>query len=100
MDLTTIGICGGILIVVVAFFSFKNRSQATKMLHDNQNVAPLMQQKATQIKVNRLLQATQQIPAANKQLHGLIASYKNDQISILEYNQELDNMISNLEIDL
>lgn len=100
MDISTIGIIGGIIVIVVVFFAFKNKRDATQIMQGNENVVPLMLQKSTQIKVNRLLQATQDIPKANEQLQKLIASYKNNQISIQDYNLKLDNIISHLEIDL
>jgi hypothetical protein len=100
MDVTTVCIIGGVIIVIVVFFAFRNRQTAGKMLEQNVNVMPLMMQKATQIKITSLQQATQDDPAENEKLIKLVAAYKNNQIDMTEYNQKLDAMIYRLEIEL
>ncbi|MES2275490.1 MAG: hypothetical protein V4592_05680 [Bacteroidota bacterium] len=100
MDINTICIACGLLLVLVLFFTLRNKRSVNKMLEDNTNVVPLMMQKATQIKVSRLQQETKNDTKANEQLQKLVAAYKSNQINITEYNEKLDTMIQWLEIDL
>ena len=100
MDLNTIVVIGAVLLIVIIYFTIRNRKDASKMMENNTNVAPLMLVRSTQIKVNRLQQATQDNTQANAQLVKLAAAYKNNQLSIQDYNQKLDKMIFSLNIDL
>ena len=100
MELNTILAIAVVLIGVTVFFAFRNRKDASKMMENNKDVVPLLLQKSTQIKVNRLQQATHGNTQANAQLVKLVAAYKNNQISIQDYNQKLDKMIFSLDIDL
>lgn len=100
MDLNTIIIAGVLLVAVVIFFAVRNKRDARKMMAENTNVLPLMQQKAMQIKVSRLQEATQNNIAANEQLVQLAGAYKSNTISMQEYNEKLDAMIYNLDIEL
>ncbi|QKJ28490.1 hypothetical protein HQ865_01510 [Mucilaginibacter mali] len=90
----------GVLLVVVVFFAFRNRKTANQMLENNVGVVPLMQQKSTQMKVTRLQEATKDDTAENEKLQKLVAAYKNNQITIQQYNEKLDAMIYRLDIDI
>jgi len=100
MDLNVVLAIAVVLLGIVVYFALKNRKDATKMMESNTGVVPLMLQKSTQIKVNRLQEATQNNTQANTQLVKLVAAYKNNLISIQDYNQKLDKMIFELDIDL
>lgn len=101
MDAVTMAmVIGAVIIIVVVYFAIRNKSDAQKMLEQNVDVVPLMLQKATQIKVARLQQATQNDTIANEKLVKMVAAYKNKQLTIDEYNHKLDAMVSQLEIDL
>jgi len=101
MDAVTMAmVIGAVIIIVVVYFAIRNKSDAQKMLEQNVDVVPLMMQKATQLKVARLQQATQHDTAANQKLAKMVDAYKNKQLTIDEYNHKLDAMINQLEIDL
>jgi glucan phosphoethanolaminetransferase (alkaline phosphatase superfamily) len=101
MDAITLAITiGALIVLVVVFFALRNRQTAGKMLQQNVGVVPLMLQKATQMKVTRLQQATQDDIEANQKLVKIVAAYKNNQLTMDEYSQKLDAMINRLEIDL
>ena len=101
MDAVTMAmVIGAIVIIVVVYFAIRNKSDAQKMLEQNVDVVPLMLQKATQLKVARLQQATQHDTRANENLAKMVAAYKNKQLTIDEYNHKLDALVNQLEIDL
>lgn len=100
MDMNTVLIGLGILLVIVAFFAFRNRKTANKMLKNNVGVVPLMLQKSTQLKVGRLQEATKDDVTANEKLQKLVAAYKNNEIDINQYNERLNAMIQRLDIDI
>jgi len=100
MDLNTIGIAAAALIIIVVFFGLRHKRNVKHIMADNTNVIPLMMQKSTQAKVICINQATTDNQQANEQLQKLIAAYKNDQLSIQDYNEQLDKMLVKLDIEL
>jgi len=100
MDVQTVAIIGGIIVIAVVFFAVRNRQTAGKILQENVGVAPLMLQKSTQMKVVRLQEFTKDNAKTNEQLQKLVAAYKSNQINIRQYNEKLDAMIMRLEVEL
>lgn len=100
MDFNTVLLVIGVALAVVVFFAVKNKRHANKMIAGSKGVVPLMLQKSTQLKVNRLQQVTQNNTRDNEQLLKLVAAYKNNLININDYNDKLDKMIIRLDIDL
>jgi len=100
MDIQTVAIIGGIILLVVVFFAVRNRQTAGKILQENVGVVPLMLQKSTQMKVVRLQEFTKGNTKTNEQLQKLVAAYKSNQINIRQYNEKLDAMIMRLEVEL
>ena len=88
------------VFAIVVFFAIRNRRDANKMMASNKDVVPLMMQKATQLKVIRLHEATSSSPRDNEQLTKLVAAYKSNRLNIQDYNEKLDKMIFRLDIDL
>lgn len=99
MDMNTALIGLGVLLVIVAFFAFRNRKTANQMLENNVGVVPLMLQKSTQMKVARLQQATKDDIQANEKLQKLVTAYTNNEIDINQYNEKLNAMMQRLDID-
>ncbi|GAB3936927.1 hypothetical protein [Mucilaginibacter myungsuensis] len=100
MEMSTVAIVGGVIVAGVVFFAFKNRRDAGNMMENNTNVVPLMLQRSTQLKVNRLQQATVTDTQQNDRLEALMAAYKDNRITIQQYNQKLDLMINQLQVEL
>jgi hypothetical protein len=88
------------VLAIVVFFAIRNRRDANKMMASNKDVVPLMLQKATQIKVSRLHEATRTNPRDNEQLTKLMSAYKSNRLNIHDYNEKLDKMIFRLDIEL
>lgn len=100
MDTNTLCVIAAAALAFVLFFTLKNRRHAAQMLDGNESVAPLMLQKATQIKVNRLQQATAGSIQDKEQLTRIVAAYRARQLNIHDYNEKLDKMIFRLNVDL
>jgi hypothetical protein len=100
MDTQTLSVIAAVILVIVLYFTLRNRRDARKMMDGNQNVAPLMMQKATQTKVIRLQEVTKTNARDTEQLTKLIAAYKSNQLNIHDYNIKLDKMIFRLDVEL
>jgi len=100
MDVQTVSIIGGTIVIIVVFFAFRNRQTASKILQENVGVAPLMLQKSTQMKVVRLQEFTKGNTKRNELLNKLVTDYKSNQITIRQYNEKLDAMIMRWEVEL
>ena len=93
-------IAGVVVLVLIAVYMLRHKRSVNQMLADNNNVVPLMQQRATQLKVTRLQEATKNNAPANQQLLNLVAAYKGNQLGVKEYNDRLDKMINELDVEL
>lgn len=100
MDFNTIGIVVVLVFVAVLIYLLRHKRKVSTILENNNNVVPLMMQKATQAKVTRLNEATANNTQANEQLQKLVIAYKNNQLNIQDYNDKLDKMINRLDVEL
>ena len=100
MDFNTIGIVVVLVFVAVLIYLLRHKRKVSTILENNNNVVPLMMQKATQAKVTRLNEATANNAQANEQLQKLVIAYKNNQLNIQDYNDKLDKMINRLDVEL
>lgn len=100
MDFHTIGIAAIVIMIVVFIYLLRHKRKVNTILENNNNVVPLMMQKATQAKVSRLNEATANNAQANEQLQKLVVAYKNNQLNIQDYNDRLDKMITRLDVEL
>lgn len=100
MDVSTILIAAVVILIVVVFFGLRHKKNVNQLMENNNNVVPLMLQKATQAKVVRLNQATANNQQANEQLQRLVSAYKSGQLTIQDYNEKLDKMLIKLDVEL
>ena len=100
MDFNTIGIVVVLVFVAVLIYLLRHKRKVSTILENNNNVVPLMMQKATQAKVTRLNEDTANNTQANEQLQKLVIAYKNNQLNIQDYNDKLDKMINRLDVEL
>lgn len=100
MEVSTVAIVGGVVVAGVVFFAFKNRRDASSLMENNTNVVPLMLQRSTQVKVTKLQQVTLNDTQQHDRLNAIVAAYKDNKISIQQYNQKLDTMLAQLDVDL
>src|SRR5476651_1766680 len=99
MDIITICILGTIALFTALFFVSKHRRKMNEsIICNNNDVVPLMMQKATLTKVTRLKEVTVHDDLANEHLQKLIDAYKNKQVNIREYNYKLDKMVDRLDV--